>query len=332
MHSTTKYLSAGISVFALSATLAMAQDQPSVPAWAAEATMNPDYVAGAGSQSATPPEAEPAAAPASETAAPASEPEAAAAPASAANSTTEYFGDSKPTASAPFAAEATMNPDYSADGAASPAASSTDAAAETPAAAPSETPAETTATTAAEEPSLPMTPPGNTEFYGAPAAGGTPAWAAEATMNPNYSASSATPPAAASETPAASAEPASAGASACLDGLNAALNAGKITFGAGSFAVLPSSYATLDKIAEVAKTCSGVTVEVGGHTDNTGSTAGNEAISELRAKAVVRYLTRAGVDAAMLKAKGYGESKPVASNDTSQGRRQNRRIEFAVSP
>lgn len=70
-----------------------------------------------------------------------------------------------------------------------------------------------------------------------------------------------------------------------------------------------------------------VTVE--GHTDSTGSDAYNQKLSERRAKAVVKYLQQSvGVDGSKLTAVGYGESKPVASNDTAEGRAKNRRVEF----
>ena len=72
-------------------------------------------------------------------------------------------------------------------------------------------------------------------------------------------------------------------------------------------------------------------IEVGGHTDTVGKPASNKTISELRAQSVVKYLTRAGVDAAKLKAVGYVKIKPVADNGTPQGRAKNRRIEFMVT-
>jgi len=66
-----------------------------------------------------------------------------------------------------------------------------------------------------------------------------------------------------------------------------------------------------------------------GHTDNTGSAAANQTLSEQRAAAVKQYLVaHYGVDAARLDAKGFGASKPVASNDTPEGRQQNRRVEL----
>jgi outer membrane protein OmpA-like peptidoglycan-associated protein len=70
---------------------------------------------------------------------------------------------------------------------------------------------------------------------------------------------------------------------------------------------------------------------VGGHTDNTGSAAANMALSQRRADAVRDALVKDGVDSAMLTTKGYGETKPVASNDTPEGRLQNRRTEFTAA-
>ena len=75
----------------------------------------------------------------------------------------------------------------------------------------------------------------------------------------------------------------------------------------------------------------GAVIEVGGHTDATGSTELNQALSQLRAEAVRAALIAQGVDAARLRAVGYGESRPVADNDTDEGRARNRRVELAIS-
>ncbi len=101
-------------------------------------------------------------------------------------------------------------------------------------------------------------------------------------------------------------------------------------FGSGKWDILPMSYGGLDRIAKIAKDCGDVVIEVDGHTDNTGKPASNLTISQLRAEAVVKYLIRAGVEAAKLRAVGHGDAKPIASNDTAEGRRKNRRIEFIV--
>ncbi|PLX12298.1 MAG: hypothetical protein C0594_02595, partial [Marinilabiliales bacterium] len=70
-------------------------------------------------------------------------------------------------------------------------------------------------------------------------------------------------------------------------------------------------------------------LEIAGHTDNTGSDAHNQKLSEERAQSVVDFLIGQGIDVKHLKAKGYGESDPVADNDTDEGRQQNRRVEFS---
>ena len=73
-----------------------------------------------------------------------------------------------------------------------------------------------------------------------------------------------------------------------------------------------------------------VVVEVAGHTDSTGPEAYNQGLSERRAKSVQDYLVSKGIRASRLTAKGYGESMPVASNDTEKGRAENRRVELIV--
>jgi outer membrane protein OmpA-like peptidoglycan-associated protein len=117
----------------------------------------------------------------------------------------------------------------------------------------------------------------------------------------------------------------------CSSEVAAALKSGKLNFATSSWEILDDSYATLDKIAKLIKGCNGASVEVGGHTDNTGTAPGNQVLSEQRAKAVVKYLTGAGVSASQLKAVGYGQDKPIADNATAAGKRENRRIEFVVA-
>jgi outer membrane protein OmpA-like peptidoglycan-associated protein len=86
----------------------------------------------------------------------------------------------------------------------------------------------------------------------------------------------------------------------------------------------------LDEAAEMLKDEGSVGVIVVGHTDNIGSDAYNLKLSKRRADAVAKYLTSHGVDAKRLKTEGAGESKPVATNDTADGRAQNRRVELHV--
>jgi len=91
----------------------------------------------------------------------------------------------------------------------------------------------------------------------------------------------------------------------------------------------PESKSTLEEVAKLLKTDPSLRLEVAGHTDNTGAPAHNMQLSGGRAAAVVNALvTTYGVDRARLQAKGYGDSKPVAPNDTEQNRARNRRVEL----
>ena len=72
-------------------------------------------------------------------------------------------------------------------------------------------------------------------------------------------------------------------------------------------------------------------VEISGYTDNTGDPAANLQLSQHRADAVKNVLVQSGVNPSMLMAKGYGSANPIASNDTADGRFQNRRIEYQPS-
>jgi OOP family OmpA-OmpF porin len=71
-------------------------------------------------------------------------------------------------------------------------------------------------------------------------------------------------------------------------------------------------------------------VVIEGHTDSVGTAAYNKKLSQQRAEAVKKYMVEKGIDANRLKAQGFGEVRPIASNDTEEGRQQNRRVEAAV--
>jgi outer membrane protein OmpA-like peptidoglycan-associated protein len=103
-----------------------------------------------------------------------------------------------------------------------------------------------------------------------------------------------------------------------------------IFFETASFALLPASNTELDKLVQLMQHNAAVKVEVGGHTDNVGADAANQKLSEQRANAVRDYVIAKGIDAARITAKGYGETKPTATNDTEEGRAQNRRTEITV--
>jgi len=101
-----------------------------------------------------------------------------------------------------------------------------------------------------------------------------------------------------------------------------------VTFENDSAQLKPESAATLDPVAASLLAWSDVRVEVEGHTDSTGSDAYNLKLSQRRAEAVRDYLVSKGVDAARLEAKGYGETQPITTNDSAEGRARNRRVEL----
>ena len=106
-----------------------------------------------------------------------------------------------------------------------------------------------------------------------------------------------------------------------------------IEFSTGSARITKESGAVLDALAASMQRCNADPIEVAGHTDSQGAEDLNLRISQARAEAVVKALVQRGIAPARLVARGYGESKPVASNQTEEGRGRNRRIEFtAVSP
>ena len=90
------------------------------------------------------------------------------------------------------------------------------------------------------------------------------------------------------------------------------------------------SKTVLDGVASGLKSDPQMKVELAGHTDSKGSDAYNKSLSQKRADSVKAYLVTQGIPASRLTAKGYGESKPVATNETDEGRAQNRRVEFRV--
>jgi outer membrane protein OmpA-like peptidoglycan-associated protein/predicted negative regulator of RcsB-dependent stress response len=92
----------------------------------------------------------------------------------------------------------------------------------------------------------------------------------------------------------------------------------------------PESKAELNKLADLLRANPTKKVEISGHTDNVGNDAANQTLSDNRAASVVTYLVGQGVAATQLTSKGYGETKPVASNDTEEGRAKNRRTEFKI--
>lgn len=97
-----------------------------------------------------------------------------------------------------------------------------------------------------------------------------------------------------------------------------------------SYELKPESKAELDRLILFLQTNASVKTEIGGHTDNTGTKAYNQKLSENRAKSVFTYLAEHGVGRERLSFKGYDFSQPVASNDSEEGRARNRRTEFKI--
>lgn len=103
-----------------------------------------------------------------------------------------------------------------------------------------------------------------------------------------------------------------------------------IFFDHGKATLRAESNAELDRLVKLMQDVPNLKIEISGHTDNTGSAAVNDLLSQQRADAVVAYLKTKGINASRVTAKGYGSNLPVASNNTEDGRQQNRRTEFEI--
>jgi outer membrane protein OmpA-like peptidoglycan-associated protein len=103
-----------------------------------------------------------------------------------------------------------------------------------------------------------------------------------------------------------------------------------ITYSTGEAALYPESFVTLDEFAEYLKDNPTFKIEIQGHTDNVGKEADNLALSEKRSHNVKVYLATKGIAKDRITSKGYGSSKPVASNATIEGKAKNRRTEFLI--
>src|SRR3546814_8554353 len=105
-----------------------------------------------------------------------------------------------------------------------------------------------------------------------------------------------------------------------------------ITFGYDSANVQPQFRPTLDQVADVLSQYNQTYIDVYGHTDSTGSDTYNQGLSERRAASVASYLQSRGVQAARIGTRGFGESQPLASNDTQDGRAAYRRVQLKIGP
>ena len=112
--------------------------------------------------------------------------------------------------------------------------------------------------------------------------------------------------------------------------INEELSLEPITFEVISARITADGQAVLDKAADYLTANPDVNIEIAGHTDADGDQVANMALSQARAESVKAYLESKGVDGERMTARGYGSSQPVASNDTLDGKAQNRRIEFLI--
>jgi len=103
-----------------------------------------------------------------------------------------------------------------------------------------------------------------------------------------------------------------------------------IFFETGKATLKDESFVQLEQVLKFMQSNPTMRMEISGHTDNTGSLKVNTRLSQARAEAVVEWLVERGVDASRLDAMGYAFDKPIASNDTAEGRAQNRRVEFKI--
>lgn len=124
-------------------------------------------------------------------------------------------------------------------------------------------------------------------------------------------------------------------AETCERRMAAAQRGRRLVFRSGRAELAEGGARLLDRLAAIAHVClrgTGLALEIGGHTDSRGEPERNRALSDARAAAIRDALAARGVPGAAMEARGYGASRPVAPNDTEEGRRRNRRISFAWAP
>jgi len=103
-----------------------------------------------------------------------------------------------------------------------------------------------------------------------------------------------------------------------------------LNFAVGSATIDAGSLTEIDNLAKILMAYKDINIELGGHTDNTGNADSNKTLSQQRAEAVKKRMVDQGVDGSRITAVGYGADKPVASNDTKEGQKQNRRTEVSI--
>lgn len=113
--------------------------------------------------------------------------------------------------------------------------------------------------------------------------------------------------------------------------LDSALANRTVEFESGKATLTPAGRAILDEMIAAMQKVKGRKVEIIGHTDNVGLRATNQGLSQARAEAVKAYMASRGINGDLLTASGQGSDRPVASNETPEGRARNRRIEFRIA-
>ncbi|GGZ39864.1 membrane protein [Echinicola pacifica] len=114
------------------------------------------------------------------------------------------------------------------------------------------------------------------------------------------------------------------------EGIQVTFDSG-ILYGFDSYQLTPAAQENVMELAKILNEYPDTNIMINGHTDSKGSDEYNQSLSEKRANSVANYLKMQGIDGSRLTTAGYGESMPVGSNDTDEGRAQNRRVEVAIT-
>jgi outer membrane protein OmpA-like peptidoglycan-associated protein len=115
------------------------------------------------------------------------------------------------------------------------------------------------------------------------------------------------------------------------EGIKLTLNENAVRFDTGKSTLTPTAAANLDKLVQVFNDYPDTNIVIYGYTDSTGSLEINQKLSEQRAASVKSYLSSKGISSARFTTTGMGPADPIASNETVEGRSQNRRVEFAIT-
>jgi outer membrane protein OmpA-like peptidoglycan-associated protein len=103
-----------------------------------------------------------------------------------------------------------------------------------------------------------------------------------------------------------------------------------VFFDFDKFFLRPESFVELDRVVKLLNENPAIEIEMSAHTDSKGSDEYNYTLSDNRARSVMEYIISKGISSSRIRSKGYGETKPVVSNDTDEGRQLNRRVEFVI--